>query len=200
MKNKLYGSPCQSGGVKCKWIFTLIAVLCFVAAFSGKAMAASSAFPYIILSDDGKTMTFYYDEANLLSSYPEPGNIYLIDESDSRRNNWKNYATSVEIGNTLWKKAEEITKAVFTANFANFKPNSCNMWFYGCNKLTVIEHLEYLNTEKVTDMRQMFDNCSQLSSLDVSTFVTDKVTTMFAMFRDAQVLLNSTCLLGTPKM
>ena len=42
--------------------------------------------------------------------------------------------------------------------------------------------MSYLNTSEVTDMSFMFQNCNQLTSLDVSNFNTSKVTNMYGMF------------------
>ena len=45
-----------------------------------------------------------------------------------------------------------------------------------------IEGIEYLNTSEVTKMGAMFMGCSGLTNLDVSHFNTDKSTDMFNMF------------------
>ena len=54
--------------------------------------------------------------------------------------------------------------------------------FYIFSKLTEIENLNLLDTSNVTDMREMFSNCTNLTSLDVSKFDTSQVTDMSAMF------------------
>ena len=76
----------------------------------------------------------------------------------------------------------EIQKVVFDASFANARPTSCYHWFSACENLTTIEGIEYLNTEKVTNMSDMFYHCSTLTSLDLSNFNTAKVTNMEEMF------------------
>ena len=80
------------------------------------------------------------------------------------------------------EKSSKINKVVFDASFANARPTSCYEWFYQCQKLTDIEGIENLNTEKVTDMSWMFSKCEKLSSLDLSNFNTEKVTNMYGMF------------------
>ena len=77
---------------------------------------------------------------------------------------------------------ENIKKVVFDASFANARPTSCYMWFYGCFYLTTIEGIEYFNTENVTNMRYMFDLCKSLKSLDLTNFNTENVTDMYYMF------------------
>ena len=54
--------------------------------------------------------------------------------------------------------------------------------FYGLTNLRSIEGLENLDTSNVTSMRQMFQNCSNLTELDLSKLNTSKVTDMYEMF------------------
>ena len=60
--------------------------------------------------------------------------------------------------------------------------------FYGLSKLTTIEGLSNLDTANVTNMRDMFGECSSLTSLDLSHFDTSKVTNMYRMFEDCSSL------------
>ena len=75
-----------------------------------------------------------------------------------------------------------ITKVVFDTSFANARPTSCYKWFWWCDKLKQVEGIKNLNTKEVTDMVDMFCDCRDLSSLDVSGFNTEKVTDMSGMF------------------
>ena len=77
-----------------------------------------------------------------------------------------------------------ITKVVFDTSFANARPTSCYKWFWWCDKLKQVEGIKNLNTKEVTDMADMFCDCRDLSSLDVSGFNTGKVTDMSGMFYD----------------
>lgn len=63
------------------------------------------------------------------------------------------------------------------------KPKTCYRWFNFAYALTSITGLDKLDTENVTNMTSMFDRCSSLTSLDVSSFNTAKVTDMNFMFR-----------------
>ena len=89
-----------------------------------------------------------------------------------------------EGGNTPeWiSKNSYVKKVVFDASFANARPTSCFSWFRGCENLTTIEGIEYLNTENVENMSSMFRDCYALESLDLSSFITAKVTSMSHMF------------------
>ena len=77
---------------------------------------------------------------------------------------------------------ENIYKVVFDASFANARPTSCCRWFADCFYLTEIDGIENLNTQNVTDMRDMFVCCYALTSLDVSNFNTQNVEDMTDMF------------------
>ena len=88
-----------------------------------------------------------------------------------------------------WKTlGTNVNKVVFDASFANARPTSCYYWFCGCSKLTDIEGIENLNTEKVTNMNSMFDRCSALTSLDLTNFNTAKVSDMSYMFMGCSAL------------
>ena len=56
-----------------------------------------------------------------------------------------------------------------------------NAMFQDCSGLTSLD-LTSLNTTNVTDMSQMFSDCSNLTYLDLSSFNTQKVTQMRYMF------------------
>ena len=117
--------------------------------------------PYAVYDKTTSTLTFKYGI--------KPAGAYSLNEGRnapgwySERN--KNY----------------INKVVFDASFAKARPTSCYSWFRGCIDLK-IEGIEYLNTENVTNMGCMFDDCRYLTTLDVSNFDTKNVTNMGYMF------------------
>lgn len=78
--------------------------------------------------------------------------------------------------------AAEIKKVVFKAGFRDETHTTCSNWFYGCTNLTNIEGIENLNTSYVKNMSGMFDQCSNLETLDLSHFNTEKVENMSNMF------------------
>lgn len=78
--------------------------------------------------------------------------------------------------------AAEIKKVVFKAGFRDETHTTCSKWFSGCTNLTSIEGIEHLNTSNVTNMNEMFDQCSNLETLDLSHFNTEKVGNMSNMF------------------
>ena len=84
--------------------------------------------------------------------------------------------------------ASKIFKVVFEASFANARPTNCYAWFVNFKNLTQIEGIENLNTENVTSMRDMFNGCSSLTSLDLTNFNTAKVTDMKLLFANCSAL------------
>ena len=117
--------------------------------------------PYAVLSDDNKTLTFYYDinkesRGGMSCDYP------------------------------LWNPyTENITTVVFDNSFANCTTlTNTSSWFQGCENLTTITGIEYLKTSNVTDMSWMFYGCSGLTSLNLNNFDTSNVTNMHSMFSE----------------
>lgn len=109
---------------------------------------------------DNGIMTLYYDKEK-----DNRSGIILHDMKE-----WANYK-------------EEVTECVIDPSFANFRPYNLSEFFAGWKNLKSIKGLEYLNTEKVTSMNQMFYGCEKISSLDMSGFKTDRVKDMWSMFR-----------------
>ncbi len=59
--------------------------------------------------------------------------------------------------------------------------------FYGCWRLTSLD-LSSFDTSKVTEMSDMFSACSNLTDLDLSSFDTSSVTNMSYMFGECGCL------------
>lgn len=78
--------------------------------------------------------------------------------------------------------AAEIKKVVFKAGFRDETHTTCSKWFSGCTNLISIEGIENLNTSNVKYMNEMFGQCSNLETLDLSHFNTENVGNMSNMF------------------
>ena len=138
-------------------------------------MFAQTAESYVVLDNAAGTLTFKHDANKPVGAFSlNEGELYPA---------W--YAMA---GDHTGYNENNIKKVVFDSSFANARPTNCCFWFVGCKDLTVIEGLEYLNTEKVTSMRSMFASCTNLTSLDVSKFRTQNVTDMYYMFGDCSSL------------
>ncbi len=122
----------------------------------------SAAEPYAVLSEDGLTVTFYYDNQKSARGGMDINNEFLANDSISA------YSTA--------------TSAVIDASFANYHPTSTAYWFQKCSSLTSITGMENLKTDNVTNMRYMFSSCTSLTSLDLSSFNTANVTDMYCIF------------------
>ena len=133
---------------------------------------ATTAEPYAVLSADGLTVTFYYDDQKTAR-----GGIDINTQS------W-------DIENGAVPPYGGITKAVFDASFANYQPTSTAYWFQGCVNMTTVEGMEYLNTSNVTNMWAMFDWCSSLQSIDLSHMDTSNAVYLAYMFNGCSSLLS----------
>ena len=145
----------------------------------------TDAEPYAVLTDSEtdegkKTLTFYYD-ANKAAWLDEVGDANVFDipwdvDPESDEDDYPGWTNSYP-GN------DEITTVEFDASFGDYHGlESTKNMFYRLNYLTAINGLEYLNTENVTNMRNMF-GCPRLASLDLGdNFDTSKVTDMNDMF------------------
>ena len=121
---------------------------------------------YVIIDPDNTTLTFYYDYL----ANTRQGTVYYPV--------WFTY-------NPDWYvdvNAKYATQVVFDPSFAEVRPTSTFGWFYGMNHLSSLSGMEYLNTEDVTNMKNMFRDCSALTSLDLSTFYTPNLQIMDNMF------------------
>lgn len=124
---------------------------------------------YARLDKETQTLTLYYG-SNYKESY---------------------YGISLLFGRPLWQTTAErkkIKTVVFDESFKDARPKNCGGWFWLFEALTTIEHLDYLNTSEVDDMRLMFSSCTSLETLDLSSFNTEKVTNMVTMFENSKHL------------
>ena len=76
---------------------------------------------------------------------------------------------------------ENITTVTIDSSFANYRPTSTSFWFAYCRSLTTIVGLQYLRTDETTNMSFMFNECSSLTSLDLSSLNTENVTNISGM-------------------
>ena len=132
-------------------------------------IASKVAESYAVFDEATNTLTFKHDTK-------KPYGAFALNEGKNAPG-WNDESN-----------ANIIKKVIFDASFANARPTSCYRWFDGCDKLTTIEGIEYLNTENVTNMSLMFSNCWILTTLDVSKFDTKNVTDMIGMFSSCEAL------------
>ena len=111
-----------------------------------------------------KTLTFYYDTKKELRGGMD-------------------VSQPIERNQRPWEEASgTIRTVVFDESFASYTGlTSTAYWFEDFFALTSIEGLQYLNTDNVTTMSNMFNWCSSLTSLTIP-FNTSNVTDMSEMF------------------
>ena len=142
----------------------------FISAKTGKEMAHTGEGGYLTAATaswvrwDAPTGTLTFHRS---STKPAGDNIYELQYGN--RQDWNDHAA-------------EIKKVVFKAGFRDETHTTCSNWFSGCTNLTSIEGIENLNTSNVKYMNEMFGQCSNLETLDLSHFNTENVGNMSNMF------------------
>ena len=113
-----------------------------------------------------------------------------IDVTVSEVNKWYSYLLPKGKGlcaitgvGDLWGGDDIIKKVIVKANISYYHTNSPGYLFTSAIPSSIIEaSFKGSNTSNVTDMYNMFGDCSGLTSLDVSSFDTSNVTEMGSMF------------------
>lgn len=159
---------CTMGGaiIRRFALFPLMLLMLLLLPAGMVAQKAASSSKYIATYESStQTLTF---KKNVGETLPE-NSVVVEDEMTVEDMNEK-------LGNST------IVHIVFDKSFSTYTPTSLRSFFKNLTKLETITGLEYLNTEKVTDMYNMFAFCFKLTSLDVTNFNTKKVTNMERMF------------------
>ena len=162
------------GGAKfCRFaLFPLMLLMLLLLPAGMVAQKAASSSKYIATYESStQTLTFKENVGETL-----PKNSAWVEDKQ------KVVTINKKLGNGT------IVHFVFDKSFSTYTPTSLYGFFTSLTKLETITGLEYLNTEKVTDMSYMFNNCSKLTSLDVSKFNTANVTKMNCMFYNCSKL------------
>ena len=175
--NQSYGSQAgrmNSGGAKFRRfaLFPLILLMLFLLPANMVAQTSASSSKYIATYESStQTLTFKKFVGETL-----PDNSVVVEDK------MRVDAINKNLGNGT------IVHIVFDKSFSTYKPTSLSYFFNRLTKLETITGLEYLNTEKVTDMSYMFYNCVALTSLDVTKFNTANVKNMGNMFYSCSAL------------
>ena len=147
-------------------LFPLMLLMLLLLPAGMVAQTEASSSKYIATYEsDTETLTF---KENVGETLPE--NSAWVEDKQ----------TVADINNNLGNGT--IVHIVFDKSFRTYTPTSLYSFFGNLTNLETITGLEYLNTEKVTDMNRMFYSCKSLTSLDVTHFNTANVTDMSSMF------------------
>ena len=159
---------CTMGGAKfCRFaLFPLMLLMLLLLPAGMVAQTEASSSKYIATYESStQTLTFKEYAGETL-----PENSAWVEDKQ----------TVADINNNLGNGT--IKHIVFDKSFSTYTPTSLRRFFRDLTKLETITGLEYLNTEKVTDMSYMFYSCKSLTSLDVTHFNTANVKDMSYMF------------------
>ena len=161
------------GAIICRFaLFPLMLLMLLLLPAGMVAQKAASSSKYIATYESStQTLTFKKNVGETL-----PSNSAWVEDK----------MTVATINKNLGKGS--IVHIVFDKSFSTYTPTSLRSFFQSLSKLETITGLEYLNTEKVTDMSYMFQYCSRLTSLDITNFNTANVTDMSYMFHSCTKL------------
>ncbi|MBR1453403.1 MAG: BspA family leucine-rich repeat surface protein, partial [Lachnospiraceae bacterium] len=81
-----------------------------------------------------------------------------------------------------WNTYKSLIRNVIISNNITPPGDSMAYWFQGLTNVTSITGLNRIDTSNVTDFERTFQNCSSLTSLDLSSFNTSNATNMKYMF------------------
>ena len=148
-------------------------LLMLLTLLGAKGLNAQTKEAYAYLSEDGKTLAFYYNGDR---SSIRTGTTYGMN-TGTNSPNWN-------------AKASNITTVIFDQSFADYYPTTCYSWFRNCSNIDFrsVYNLQNLNTDQVTDMSFMFTNCTSLTNFNLSHFDTSNVTSMKNMFSNCTSL------------
>jgi len=115
---------------------------------------------------------------------PIEGAIASFDESSTQDKSVMSYV----VENKKENETDETTYTAYLQSNEKLYLSTGISLFYKFKKLESIEGMRYIDTSKVKSMNSMFDGCSNLTSLDLSTFNTSNVTDMNFMFKECRNL------------
>ena len=169
--NQSHGSQAgrmYNGGAKfCRFALFPLMLLMLLLLPAGMVAQTSASSSKYIATYESSTQTLTFKE--------------FVGETLPKNSAWVEDGTTVGAINEKLGNGT-IVHIVFHKSFSTYTPTSLYKFFVNLTKLKTITGLEYLNTEKVTNMSYMFFNCSSLTSLDVTHFNTAKVTNMNRLF------------------
>lgn len=129
---------------------------------------------YAVFFDNGKTAKLYKGYDRPVKGEPYRGSTEPVFDFVDDIENDKTY---------VFGQYKDILERVSVeTEDGEIQPTTTKGWFSGCSKLAGVEGLSKLDTSKVTDMSDMFNECSSLTSLDLSSFNTSSVMDMSYMF------------------
>ena len=191
-------------------LFSLILAL-FAVLLPSAAWAQETAYVVLSVNETGKTfenstdaditytLTFKYDANRPTDA--ETGEYLTVNVTNTEKYfnlntggyvpSWVGYTNGGQNdpatvrNNFLY--SPKITQAILTDEFVNTQhPTSCAYWFAHCVKLTNIQNIEKLQTDKCDHFSSMFLDCIAIESLDLNNWNTSKARFMDRVFRECR--------------
>ncbi len=154
-----------------KRFFTFLAALLLTAA------SVSAQTAYAIWCEGNTTLYFDYTSTVMKAGDTYSGNVIT-----------SVYSCEYDGNVTPWRDNVNPTRVVIQDSMRNYHPEKTAYWFANCTKLTEIAGLKNLQTDQAVNMNDMFSNCKQLTSLDLSGFNTSNAKYMSSMFQECNSL------------
>ena len=124
----------------------------------------------------------------MLFNNEEIKDIYFLSKDGLKELNQSNTELYINDMKIDFKKHQIFSKSNFKIKIIiKIKITNCKNMFYNCQNLRSID-LSSFDTKDVTDMSGMFSNCYNLRSINLSSFNTQKVTNMNNMFSKCHLL------------
>ena len=148
--------------------------------------------------DEGASNPGYFSKAPLYWYLVGTNTLHLSGTeisaytSASTKGTWTHFDNSTDQGWDAYKSS--LTTVVIDDSIVP-RSNDMSFIFSGLSNLTTITNINNIDTSAVTNMRNLFSDCSSLTSIDISSFNTANVATMSYMFSNCDNL--TTINLGT---
>lgn len=122
----------------------------------------------------------------------EDGQFYAWWDPTDKKVKWWSDANIIYLPESCQDMFKNCNNSGFTSidlnAFNGEKVTTMQSMFEGCSNLTSIDLSSLVTTDKLTNMSNMFKGCEKVTSLDLSGFTTSNVTTFASMFENMKAI------------
>ena len=150
-----------------------------------------------VLAEDGESdnrydiFVYLYDDGTLsfgTENEPVEGKTVKKEYGNIKGQEYSDWTDENDnfVSDTPWfNERTSITKVIIVDTIV---PTTMKFWFYSCENLIEIENIDKINTSEVESMQSMFNGCSELTNLYLTSFNTENVTNMNSIFANCSSL------------